>query len=195
MMPRILELSIAALGLVCLAPLFLIIAIVIKVSDRGSVFYRGLRVGRNGCEFRLLKFRTMRRNADRQGSGVTTANDSRVTQVGSILRRLKLDELPQLVNVLVGEMSLVGPRPEDPRYVSLYSAAQRAVLAYRPGITSPASIQYRDESALLAGPDWEKKYREEILPHKLAIELEYLPRKTTRSDLRVVFQTIGVIGH
>ena len=124
--------------------------------------------------FRLYKFRRMVSDADKQGPGITATGDSRITRVGRFLRRTKIDELPQLINVLSGDMSLVGPRPEDPRYVTLYTPEQRRVLAVRPGITSAASLAYRHEEQLLAGADWETVYREEVLPAKLAIDLEYL---------------------
>jgi len=120
----------------------------------------------------------------------TTAGDRRITRVGRLLRRSKIDELPQLVNVWKGEMSLVGPRPEDPRYVALYTPEQRRVLAVKPGITSPASLQYRHEEELLAGEDWEQVYVEQVMPHKLAIDLEYLQRRTVWTDLGVIWQTV-----
>lgn len=177
-------------GLVCLAPLFLVIALVIKVSSPGPVFYRGKRVGRYGKPFAIYKFRTMVVDADKQGPGITAAEDNRVTPVGKVLRRYKLDEFPQLLNVVKGEMSLVGPRPEDPRYVALYTPEQRAILNYRPGITSPASIQYRDEEGLLVEGGWEKKYVEEIMPAKLKVDLEYVENSSLRRDIEVIFQTL-----
>lgn len=176
-------------GLVCLAPLFLVIALVIKLSSPGPVFYRGKRVGRYGKPFAIYKFRTMVVDADKQGPGITAAEDNRVTSVGKVLRRYKLDEFPQLLNVLKGEMSLVGPRPEDPRYVALYTPEQRAILNYRPGITSPASIQYRDEEGLLVEGDWERKYVEEIMPAKLGIDAEYFQHAKIWNDVRTIVLT------
>src|SRR5690349_3953933 len=138
---RLLDVVAATAGLILLLPLFIVVAIAIKLHDGGHVFYRARRVGKDGCLFHLYKFRTMVVNADRQGPAVTASGDSRITPVGRWLRRTKLDELPQLLNVLVGDMSLVGPRPEDPRYVMLYTPSQRRVLSVRPGITSAASLE------------------------------------------------------
>ncbi len=187
---RVIDFLAALVGLVVLSPLFLVLALLIKLDSKGPIFYRAQRVGRHGTAFALYKFRSMVAGADRQGPGITAAGDSRVTRVGRFLRRTKLDELPQLINVLKGEMALVGPRPEDPRYVALYTPEQRAVLAYRPGITSAASLQYRREESLLSGTDWEMVYREEVMPAKLAIDLAYLQKRTVWSDLRLVMHTI-----
>lgn len=190
---RLLDIGAAALGLALLSPLFLLVGLWIKLDSPGPVFYRAARVGRNGAPFRLYKFRSMVAGADRQGPGITATGDARVTRVGRFLRSTKLDELPQLINVLKGEMSLVGPRPEDPRYVALYTPEQCCVLAVRPGITSAASLAFRHEEQLLAGEDWETLYREQVLPAKLAIDLAYLERRTAFSDLRLVFRTIAAI--
>ena len=187
---RLVDVTAATAGLVVLSPLFLIIAVSIKRDSPGPVFYRARRVGKDGHEFRLYKFRSMVAGADRQGPGITAAGDSRVTKVGRFLRRTKLDELPQLINVLIGDMSLVGPRPEDPRYVALYTQEQRQVLAVRPGITSAASLTYRDESTLLSGEDWERRYIQKIMPHKLAIDLDYQARRTLASDLNLILRTV-----
>jgi lipopolysaccharide/colanic/teichoic acid biosynthesis glycosyltransferase len=148
------------------------------------------RIGKGGKPFRLYKFRTMVADAHPDGPAITPAGDRRITRVGRLLRRTKLDELPQLLNVLKGDMSLVGPRPEDPRYVDLYTSAQREVLRVRPGITSAASLVYRHESSLLSGEDWERRYVSQILPDKLAIELDYLARRNSASDLKLVLRTI-----
>jgi lipopolysaccharide/colanic/teichoic acid biosynthesis glycosyltransferase len=129
-------------------------------------------------------------DADRIGPGITTAGDARITKLGGFLRRWKIDELPQLINVVRGEMALVGPRPEDPRYVASYSTQQRSVLDVRPGITSPASLVYREETELLSGDNWERRYREEILPHKIALELEYMKRRSLWTDLGLIFRTL-----
>ena len=193
-MPRSLEIILATIGLLLLSPVLIVLALIIKLDDGGPVFYRAGRIGRDGHKFALLKFRSMIAGADKRGGGLTTKNDSRVTPMGSFLRRRKLDELPQLFNVLVGDMSFVGPRPEDPRYVEIYTAEQRRVLSTRPGITSPASIKFRNEETLLGGDNWEKKYMDEILPKKLAIELAYLPERTTWSDIRIIVRTLGVMG-
>jgi lipopolysaccharide/colanic/teichoic acid biosynthesis glycosyltransferase len=189
MVKRLFDVLVSAAALILLSPLFLGVAIAIKLSSPGPVFYRAVRVGRHGVPFKLYKFRSMVVNADKIGAGITTAHDPRITPIGRFLRRTKLDELPQLINVLRGEMSLVGPRPEDPRYVALYTEAQRRVLRVRPGMTSPASVRYRDEQALLSGPDWETRYIQQIMPDKLAIDLQYIERATLLSDLGVIWQT------
>lgn len=187
---RWLDAAIAALGLVFLSPLLVALALWIKFDSSGPVFYRARRVGKDGREFHLYKFRSMVVDADKRGPGITVAGDQRITASGRFLRRTKLDELPQLINVLRGEMSLVGPRPEDPRYVALYTPEQRRILMVRPGITSAASLSYRHEEQMLAGPDWESTYRNEVMPAKLAIDLEYLSRRTWLSDLRLVLRTV-----
>jgi lipopolysaccharide/colanic/teichoic acid biosynthesis glycosyltransferase len=187
---RLVDVVAALAGLIVLSPLFLALAVAIKRDSPGPVFYKARRVGRNGREFLLYKFRSMVADADRRGPGITAEGDQRVTKTGRFLRRTKLDELPQLINVLRGDMSLVGPRPEDPRYVALYTPEQQAVLQVRPGITSAASLAYRHEEQLLSGPDWEQVYRTEVMPSKLAIDLAYLSRRTLASDLQLVLQTV-----
>lgn len=189
MLKRAFDVAGALAVLIITSPFLLAAAIAVKATSRGPLFYRGPRVGKDGVPFRMLKFRSMAES--RGGPGITRADDPRVTRVGRILRRTKVDELPQLVNVLRGEMSLVGPRPEDPRYVELYSDEQRAVLAVRPGVTSLASLVYRNEEALLTGDDWEEQYRTRIMPDKLRIELDYLRRRTLASDLGIIAKTIG----
>lgn len=188
-MKRIFDLLISGVGLLILSPVLLILALAVKLSSPGPVFYRAKRVGRYGDEFMLYKFRSMVANADRQGPGITTAGDSRITPIGKLLRRTKLDELPQLINVWQGDMSLVGPRPEDPRYLTYYTSEQRAVLNVRPGITSLASVKYRHEEALLTGADWEKTYINVVLPEKLQIDLDYVRRANLLRDLGILWQT------
>jgi lipopolysaccharide/colanic/teichoic acid biosynthesis glycosyltransferase len=190
---RFIDVAASGLGMVLLAPLFLAVAVSIKLSAPGPVFYRALRIGKDGVPFRLYKFRSMVVEADKSGPGITTAEDSRITPIGRFLRKTKLDELPQLINVIRGEMSLVGPRPEDPRYVAHYTPDQRQVLRVRPGITSAASLQYRDESTLLTGPDWEKTYVKSIMPQKLAIELAYLQQRNLLTDLEIIMLTLKAI--
>lgn len=192
---RTIDALLALIGLVVLSPLHVVLSIAIKLDSPGPVFYQARRVGRGGQEFLLYKFRSMVADADRLGPGITVMGDQRVTRIGRLLRRSKLDELPQLINVLKGDMSLVGPRPEDPRYVALYTPEQRAVLRVRPGITSAASLAYRHEEQLLSGGDWEAVYRTEVMPAKLAIDLDYLSRRTLGSDLGLVFQTILSMFH
>jgi lipopolysaccharide/colanic/teichoic acid biosynthesis glycosyltransferase len=181
----------AGIGLLLLAPLFLAIALLVCGDDRGPVFFRQERIGYRGRPFRIWKFRTMVRDAQARGPLLTVGRDPRVTRVGAWLRRLKLDELPQLLNVLVGDMSLVGPRPEVARYVAAYDSAQRQVLELVPGITDEASIRYADESALLAtGPDPEHLYVSEIMPAKIRLNLAYAAGATVWSDARVILATL-----
>lgn len=192
-MKRLLDIVASLLGILLLSPAFLLIAIVIKVGSRGPVFFRQTRIGRDSTPFRIFKFRTMVVEAERKGLQLTVGNgDPRITGAGSVLRALKLDELPQLFNVLVGDMSLVGPRPEVPRYVQLYDDRQREVLRVRPGITDPASLAFRDENALLGGEaDPEAAYVQKLMPAKLDINLAYLESRTFGSDLAVIFRTLG----
>lgn len=192
---RAIDILASAVGLILLSPILLSIAILIKLNSAGPIIYRARRVGKDGKLFDLYKFRTMVLDADNRGPKITVAGDKRVTRVGRWLRRNKLDELPQLFNVLKGEMSLVGPRPEDPRYVEEYTSEQRKVLSVRPGVTSAASLTYRNEEALLSGPDWEDKYRDEVMPAKLAIDLAYLSRRTIWSDLKLIAQTLLALFH
>jgi lipopolysaccharide/colanic/teichoic acid biosynthesis glycosyltransferase len=184
----------AGIGLVLLSPLWLLIAFLIRLDSKGSIFYKANRVGLEGKLFRLYKFRSMTVGADTQGPGITTAGDPRVTRMGAFIRRSKLDELPQLWNVCKGDMSLVGPRPEDPRYVALYTPEQRAILQVRPGITSAASLAYRHEEQMLAGPDWESLYCTEVMPTKIAIDLAYLEQRSLLTDLKLIGQTILMMG-
>lgn len=189
LMKRVFDLIIAFFSLVCLSPLFLVVAIAIKLDSRGAVFYRGDRLGKEAKTFRIWKFRTMVADAMARGGGLTVRADPRVTRVGRFLRRTKIDELPQLINVLKGEMSLVGPRPEDPRYLSYYTARQRKIFSVHPGITSIASIRYRNEEELLASQDWEHVYIQTIMPAKLEIELNYLPVQTWWRDILILLAT------
>ena len=190
-MRRVLDVIASAAGLLILSPLFAALALAVKLSSRGPVLHRGERVGRGGRPFFLFKFRSMR--VGESGPAITRAGDPRVTAVGRVLRKSKLDELPQLINVLRGDMSLVGPRPEAPRYVALYDDAQRRILAARPGLTSPASLEYRAEEEQLVGDDWERLYVETIMPAKLRIDLDYLGRRTLASDLRVIAATLAAL--
>ncbi len=192
---RLFDLAAAGTGLLVLAPLLAAIGLLILVEDGRPVFFRQERVGRDGRPFRIWKFRTMVRDAERRGTAITVGRDPRITRIGHWLRRFKLDELPQLWNVVRGEMSLVGPRPEVPRYVALYTPEQRRVLALVPGITDPASIAYRDEAALLAeSDDPERLYVERIMPDKIRINLDYAARRSLWSDLRVILETLVKIG-
>jgi lipopolysaccharide/colanic/teichoic acid biosynthesis glycosyltransferase len=191
--PRMAEVLLAGIGIILCLPLLVLFAFAVRLQDGGPILYRARRVGWRGREFMLLKFRSMVLNADRLGGGLTTSTDDRITSVGRILRQYKLDELPQLLNVLVGDMSVVGPRAEDPRYVARYTPEQRGVLTVRPGITSPASLEYRNESSLLTGEDWEHTYITHILPRKLALDLEYLRKRTVASDILLVLKTVSAL--
>lgn len=189
---RAIDLVLSTAGLVVLLPLLVVVAILIKLDSRGPVFYRQVRVGHRGRPFTILKLRSMYVESDRTGGALTVRSDPRVTRVGRWLRRSKLDELPQLVNVLLGHMSLVGPRPEVPKYVALYTPEQRRVLEVRPGITDLASITFRDENDLLnAADDPERVYVDEILPKKLAISLEYVDRRGIIEDFRIMWHTVS----
>jgi lipopolysaccharide/colanic/teichoic acid biosynthesis glycosyltransferase len=190
MLKRLFDIAASFFGLLILSPFLIIAGILVKLDSPGPILYRATRVGRYGELFKLLKFRSMVVNADKVGPGVTGADDPRITRMGQFLRRTKLDELPQLINVLRGEMSIVGPRPEDPRYVALYTDEQRQVLNVRPGITSPASVEFRNEENLLTGDDWEMHYIEYILPAKLAVDLEYVRRPSIMRDIGIIFSTI-----
>ena len=191
MLKRAMDIKLSFLGLLALWPLLLILALLVKLSSSGTVFYRGLRVGRQGRTFKMLKFRTMAADAETQGLPLTVGGDSRITGLGRFLRKAKLDELPQLWNVLVGEMSLVGPRPEVQKYVEMYSEEQRKVLDLRPGITDPASIKYRNENDILAAAvDPEKTYIVSIMPDKVRLNLNYASRASVWSDRGIIFRTL-----
>jgi lipopolysaccharide/colanic/teichoic acid biosynthesis glycosyltransferase len=190
---RWLDVSVSLLGLILLSPVLLLAALVVKCSSPGPVLYRARRVGKDGRLFDLYKFRSMVADADECGPKITGSGDPRVTRIGRILRRTKIDELPQLFNTLTGDMSLVGPRPEDPGYVRSYSPEQRQVLRVKPGITSAATVLHRHEEQMLVGSDWEEKYRTEILPAKLRIELDYLSRRTLSQDLLILAQTVSAL--
>ncbi len=182
----------AGIGLTLLMPLLLLIALFVKLDSPGSVFFAHERVGRYGRKFKVLKFRTMVQDAHKRGGAITAGHDPRITRVGRILRKTKLDELPQLWNVLKGEMSLVGPRPEVEKYVQLWEPTLRErVLSVRPGITGLTQIRYRHEEALLAQqPDPEKYYREVLLPLKLASDVEYVQRRSLAFDLYLLARTL-----
>lgn len=192
MLKRAVDLALAILGLLVLFPLFLLVAAAIKIDSRGPVFFRQRRVGLDGRPFHIFKFRTMVNGAYKMGSRLTVKRDPRITRVGQILRWFKIDELPQLINVLIGEMSMIGPRPEDPYFVEAYSADQRRVLSVRPGIVGPSQIEGRDEieSYPEGIVDTEKYYLEHILPEKLARDLEYVENATFLGDCRLLFHGI-----
>jgi lipopolysaccharide/colanic/teichoic acid biosynthesis glycosyltransferase len=189
MAKRALDLLIAGLGLILLCPLMLFLALWIKLDSPGPVLYRGQRVGQDGRPFLMYKFRTMVQGAEGRGPAVTYRDDPRITSAGRFLRRTKLDELPQLLNVLKGEMSLVGPRPEDPSYVELYTPEQRRVLSVKPGITGPTQLEYRDEASMLQGESVDEEYVTRLMPEKLKLDLEYVRTRSLKLDLRILWRT------
>lgn len=191
---RALDLVIALPLLALSAPIQLAAAVAVRCSSPGPILHRAVRIGRHGVPFTLFKFRSMHLGAATAGPAITAGEDPRVTAVGRLLRRTKVDELPQLFNVLRGEMSLVGPRPEDPRYVEGYTEDQRRVLDARPGITGPASLAYRHEETLLAGADDLDAAYAEIMADKIRIDLDYIARRTVRSDLAVLAGTLRALA-
>ena len=193
-MKRLFDIIASGLGLLVLSPLFLILAIWIKLDSKGPVFYRQVRVGKDNKDFRIFKFRSMREGSD-SGSLVTIGGrDPRITRSGYIIRKLKLDELPQLINVFVGDMSLVGPRPEVRHYVNYWTEEQMHVLDVRPGITDPASIKFRNENELLEqAEDPEDYYINVIMQEKLKMYLEYVKNHSFLGDIGLIFKTFWVI--
>lgn len=193
-MIRFFDIFFSVIGLIILSPLFLFLALWIKIDSKGPVFYKQLRVGKDGKNFYLYKFRTMVVDADKKGFITVGERDPRVTRAGYYLRKYKLDELPQLMNVLLGEMSFVGPRPEVRKYVNLYNEEQRKVLLVKPGITDYASIQYIDENEVLATSDNpEKAYIEVILPEKIKFNMKYIDNHSTKEYFKIIFLTIKKI--
>ena len=190
MLKRALDIAVAMIGLVIFSPFILLISILVKLDSPGPIFYRAPRVGQDGRVFRMYKFRTMVTNADNVGPAITLDKDPRITRVGALLRNGRLDEIPQLLNVLKGEMSMVGPRPEAPYYVEMYSTEQRSVLAAKPGMTGPAQIAFRHEEETLSDPETvDDYYMNTILPPKLAMDLRYLEDHSIVTDLSILFQT------
>jgi len=188
---RAMDIVISGGALLVIWPVLLLIALAIKIDDPGPVFYRQVRVGKDGKEFRIFKFRTMVVDADKKGLAITVGRDNRITRMGRLLRKTKLDELAQLINVFIGEMSFVGPRPEVPKYVNMYTPYQRQVLLVRPGITDYASIAYRNENDLLEGAeDPEKMYIDVIMPDKIELNMKYLREISPLADIRLILSTI-----
>jgi lipopolysaccharide/colanic/teichoic acid biosynthesis glycosyltransferase len=191
LLKRSFDIIVSFLGILALLPTFAIVALLIRANSEGAVLYRGVRTGRHGKPFRIFKFRTMVANAEHIGGTSTADNDPRITRIGRWLRRVKIDELPQLINVLKGEMSLVGPRPEVEEYTRLYNPEERAILSVSPGITDLASMRFRDLNAILAKADDPDKYfAEKILPVKNSLRLEYVREHSFWMDLRIILQTL-----
>lgn len=191
MLKRSFDLIVSTVGLLALSPLLIPAAILIRLDSPGPVFFTQMRIGRDFRPFRMYKLRTMFADKQRRGPSLTVDGDPRITRIGGWLRRTKLDEMPQLLNVWRGEMSLVGPRPEMPAYVELFRDQYQQVLRVRPGMTDPASLRFRDEATLLAGAaDPELIYRQRILPEKLRLSADYAGRSTFWSDLRLIIRTV-----
>ena len=195
-MKRLFDILLSLVVLTVGIPFGILIALVIVIDSKGRVLYKQTRVGRNNADFQLYKFRTMYEESD-QGSLITVgANDARITKSGMFLRKYKIDEFPQFLNILKGEMSIVGPRPEVRKYVDLYTPEQMKVLSVRPGLTDYASIRYVDENALLASSDNpEHTYIHEIMPDKLALNLKYIQEQSLWVDLKIILQTFAAILH
>ena len=190
-MIRFFDFILSLVGLVLLAPIFIVLAIWIKIDSKGPVFYKQVRVGQNGIDFGLFKFRSMVVDADKKGLITVGGRDPRITRSGYFIRKYKLDELPQLINVLLGDMSLVGPRPEVRKYVELYTDEQQKVLSVKPGITDYASIEYMDENEILGkSNDPEKTYIEEIMPEKIKYNMKYIQNKNVSEYFKIIFLTL-----
>ena len=193
MLKRIFDIILSLFGLIILLPFMLIIAIFIKLDSKGTVFFKQVRVTKNGREFKIFKYRTMRVGSDKY-SQITVGKDDRITKIGLFLRKYKLDEIPQLINVFIGDMSLVGPRPEVPKYVALYTEEQREILKVRAGITDYASIEFSNENDILADEaDPEKAYIEKIMPRKIELNKKYLSEISVITDINIILLTINTI--
>jgi len=194
MIKRAFDIMVASIGLLLLSPLFIVVLILIKLDSRGPGFYRAPRVGKDGRLFWMYKFRTMVAGADRIGPIVTYRDDPRITRLGAKLRQKRLDELPQLINVLKGEMSLVGPRPESPEYVDRYTPEQQEILKAKPGVTGPMQIAFLDEEEHLSNPaTLDDEYMTVILPPKLAVEMEYIRKQSLVYDCQILVQTAKML--
>ena len=193
MLKRIFDIILSLFGLIILLPFMLIIAVFIKFDSKGPVFFKQVRVTKGGKEFKIFKYRTMKVGSDKY-SQITVGKDGRITKIGSFLRKYKLDEIPQLINVFIGDMSLVGPRPEVPKYVALYTDEQKEILRVRAGITDYASIEFSDENNLLAlEEDSEKAYIEKIMPKKIELNKKYLSEISILTDIKIILLTIKKI--
>jgi lipopolysaccharide/colanic/teichoic acid biosynthesis glycosyltransferase len=192
---RLIDIIFSLAGLLILSPVFAVTAMLIKSDSDGPVFFRQERIGQNFRPFMIYKFRTMRAGAAKQGAPITVGNDARVTRCGRLLRRYKIDELPQLLNVLRGDMSLVGPRPEVREYVELFRSEYEKLLRVRPGMTDPASLRYSNEERLLAAAaDWREDYTRTILPRKITLSMHYVEHHGLLTDFRLIWQTIVKIA-
>jgi len=193
-MKRLVDILLAFIGIIILLPFFFLFAILIAVDSGFPVFYSQQRVGKNEIDFSLLKFRTMKKDSDKKGLLTVGEKDFRITRIGFFFRKYKIDELPQLFNVLIGDMSLVGPRPEVRKYVEMYNEEQKKVLSVKPGITDYASIEYFNENSILAkSENPEKLYISEIMPYKLKLNLKYIYKQSIFTDMKIILKTIGKI--
>ncbi|MDD5208168.1 MAG: sugar transferase [Elusimicrobiales bacterium] len=193
---RIFDFTLALIGLVVMSPVLLVCAIAIKLTSPGPVFYRGERIGYGGRIFRTFKFRSMGVDAERQGGASTHEADVRITGIGSFLRRFKLDELPQLINVVTGDMSFVGPRPEVKKFVDMYTSEERVILTVRPGITDWSSIKFHNEGEIIAASgivDADEAYTKLIRPEKLRLQMKYVRERTLWTDIKIIFDTISTL--
>lgn len=196
MSKRIFDICLSAIGLLVLWPVLLSLAVCVKIGSRGPVFYRGTRVGLNGMPFRIFKFRTMTVDAERTGVSSTHEADPRITGVGAFMRRLKLDELPQLINIFIGEMSFVGPRPEVQKFVDMYEPQEKCILTVRPGVTDHASIKFHNEGEIIAASgiaDPDEAYAKLIRPEKIRLQMEYVASHSLIGDVYIIMETLGTI--
>jgi lipopolysaccharide/colanic/teichoic acid biosynthesis glycosyltransferase len=190
-MKRLFDIFFSFSGLLIFSPFFVIVATLIKLDSKGPVFFKQERIGKKFKSFNIYKFRTMKNNAEKNGPKITVKGDSRVTRIGRFLRKYKIDELPQLFNVLKGDMSFVGPRPEVNEYVQLFKPEYKKLLCTRPGITDPASIKYSDEEgSLYSSGNWEEEYKKRILPEKIRLSLNYLEKRSIFTDLKIILKTV-----
>lgn len=194
MVKRLFDIVASTSGLIATLPLMVLISISVKSDSEGLVFYRGVRIGLHGKPFHIFKFRTMEVDAEKSGASSTSDDDPRITRIGRFLRKYKLDELPQLINVLVGDMSLVGPRPEVKKFTDLYTEEEKEILTVRPGITDWASLWNPDEGALLKGSnDPDRDYMEKIRPQKIRLQLKYVRERSFLTDIKIIFLTLKTI--
>jgi len=193
MMKRLFDIISSLVGLIFISPIFPVVPILIKLDSKGPVFFKQWRIGKDGKQFKIYKFRTMVQEADEVGSLITAGNDQRITKIGKLLRRYEIDELPTLMNVLKGDMSIVGPRPEVPKYLHHYGRKYREILSVRPGITDLGTLSFRDEARYLNAQNYEDIYEKKLLPQKLDLYLEYVHHKSFMFDLRIILRTVALI--
>ena len=193
MMKRLFDIISSLVGLIIISPIFPVVPILIKLDSKGPVFFKQWRIGKDGKQFKIYKFRTMVQEADEVGSLITAGNDQRITKIGKLLRRYEIDELPTLMNVLKGDMSIVGPRPEVPKYLHHYGRKYREILSVRPGITDLGTLSFRDEARYLNAQNYEDIYEKKLLPQKLDLYLEYVHHKSFMFDLRIILRTVALI--